>query len=197
MSQSATPREANAAVRLADSVIRAGAMYSMAEDRKVYQSIAIRDEWIVAVSEDPHGLDELITTGTHVVDEPSMTIIPTFFDTHNHFIIAARNMGKVPADQAHNIAELVELIRQRAAQTPPGQWVQTLDAWHESNLAAGRLPDRARQRTGCRGSTTRQQESDQTQRRIRARRALSSPTPDGMAQGAYRPLWSYDKEKAS
>jgi predicted amidohydrolase YtcJ len=49
-------------------------------------------------------------------------------------------MGKVPADQAHSIAELVELIRQRAGQTPHGQWVQKVDAWHESNLAEGRLP---------------------------------------------------------
>ncbi len=140
MSQSVTPRKSSATVRLADVIIRAGAMYSMAAVRKVYRAIAIRDEWIVAVSEDPHGLDGLISAGTQVVDETGLTIIPAFFDTHNHFIIAARNIGKVPADQAHSIAELVELIRQQAARTPPGQWVQTLDAWHESNLAEGRLP---------------------------------------------------------
>jgi len=140
MSQSITPREVSTTVRLADEVIRAGAIYSMTADRNVYRAIALRDEWIVAVSEDPHGLDGLITSGTHVVDEPGMTLIPAFFDTHNHFIIAARNMGKVRADQAHSIAELVELIRQQAAHTPPGQWVQTVDAWHESNLAEGRLP---------------------------------------------------------
>jgi predicted amidohydrolase YtcJ len=140
MNQTVSPREASTIARLADCVIRAGAMYSMAADRKIYRAIALRDEWIVAVSEDPHGLDGLITSGTHVVDEPQLTIIPAFFDTHNHFIIAARNMGKVPADQAHSIAELVELIRKQAAQTPTGQWVQTVDAWHESNLAEGRLP---------------------------------------------------------
>jgi predicted amidohydrolase YtcJ len=140
MSQTSSTHYASTLVQPAEQVIRAGAIYSMAEDHKVYRAIAIRDEWIVAVSQDPHGLDGLITTGTHVVDKPELTIIPTFFDTHNHFIIAARNMGKVPADQAHSIAELVELIRQRAAHTPPGQWVQTVDAWHESNLAEGRLP---------------------------------------------------------
>src|SRR3989442_8194306 len=140
MSQSVTPLEAGATVRLADVVIRAGAIYSMATDHKVYQAIALRDEWIVGVSEDPHGLDGLVSANTQVVDESGLTIIPAFNDTHNHFIIAARNIGKVPVDQAHTIAELVELIRQQAARTPPGQWVQTLDAWHESNLAEGRLP---------------------------------------------------------
>src|SRR5262249_39084671 len=33
-----------------------------------------------------------------------------------------------------------ELIRRRAAQTPPGDWIRTSNAWHESNLAEGRLP---------------------------------------------------------
>jgi predicted amidohydrolase YtcJ len=140
MSQSITPREVSTTVRLADEVIRAGAIYSMSAGRNVYRAIALRDEWIVAVSEDPHGLDGLITSGTHVVDEPGITLIPAFFDTHNHFIITARNIGKVPVDQAHSIAELVELIRQQAARTSPGQWIQSVDAWHESNLAEGRLP---------------------------------------------------------
>ena len=140
MSQSVSPREASAAVRLADSVIRAGAIYSMADDRKVYQAIAIRDEWVVAVSEDPHGLDGLISSGTTVVDEPELTILPAFDDTHNHFILGAQDISLVQADQAHSIAELIELIRQRAAQSPPGQWVRTSNAWNEANLAEGRLP---------------------------------------------------------
>src|SRR6266705_189093 len=134
------PRAADTPLRLADLVIRAGAIYSMAEDRKVYRSIAIRDEWIVAVSEDPHGLDELITAGTLVVDDPGLTVIPAFDDTHNHLILAAQNMGLVHVDRAHTLAEFIDLIRQRAAQTPPGTWIQTSAAWHEVNLAEGRLP---------------------------------------------------------
>ncbi len=140
MSQTVSPREASATIRLADQVIRAGAIYSMAEGRKVYRSIALRNEWIVAVSEDPHGLDGLISAGTHVVDEPGMTIIPAFDDTHNHFINAADDISLVQVDQARSIADVVELIRQQAVQTPAGQWVRTSNAWHESNLAEGRLP---------------------------------------------------------
>src|SRR6266705_2115666 len=134
------PRAADTPLRLADLVIRAGAIYSMAEDRKVYRSIAIRDEWIVAVSEDSHGLDGLITAGTLVVDDPGLTVIPAFDDTHNHLILAAQNMGLVPVDRAHTLAEFIDLIRQRAVQTPPGAWIQTSAAWHEVNLAEGRLP---------------------------------------------------------
>jgi predicted amidohydrolase YtcJ len=127
-------------LRLADLLIRAAAIYSMAQDRAVYQAIAIRDEWIVAVSQDPHGLDGLISADTQVLDAPDLTILPAFEDTHNHLMLAAQNMGLVPVDQAHSLAEFIDLIRQRAAQTPAGTWIQTSAAWHEVNLAEGRLP---------------------------------------------------------
>src|SRR6202049_5327950 len=102
--------------RLADLVIRAGAIYSMAQHRAVYRAIAIRDEWIVAVSQDPHGLDGLIGADTHVLDAPDLTILPAFADTHNHLMFAAQNMGLVPVDRAHPLAEFIDLIRQRAVQ---------------------------------------------------------------------------------
>jgi len=129
--------------RLADIVIRAGAIHSMAADRASYRAIALRDEWIVAVSPDPHGLDDLATQGTHVLDDPTLTLLPAFFDTHNHLLEAARNFTMVPVDQAHTLAELLDLIRQRAEKTPPGEWIRTTNGWNEADLAEGRLPTAA------------------------------------------------------
>ncbi len=140
MNQDRFPPAAHPPLHMADLLIRAGAMYSMAPDGAIYQAIAIRDEWIVAVSQDPHGLDGLISIETRVLDAPDMTILPAFEDTHNHLILAAQNMGLVPVDQAHTLAEFLDLIRQRAAQTLPGTWIQTSAAWHEVNLAEGHLP---------------------------------------------------------
>ena len=140
MNQHLSPAVSPHAPRLADLLIRAAAIYSMAQDRAVYRAIAIRDEWIVAVSQDPHGLDGLIGADTHVLDAPDLTILPAFEDTHNHLILAAQNVGLVPVDRAHTLAEFIDLIRQRAAQTPASTWIQTSAAWHEVNLAEGRLP---------------------------------------------------------
>jgi len=140
VNQHLSPQASSHAPRLADLLIRAGAIYSMAQDRAVYQAIAIRDEWIVAVSQDPHGLDGLIGADTHVLDAPDLTILPPFEDTHNHLMFAAQNMGLVPVDRAHTLAEFIDLIRQRAVQTPAGTWIQTSAAWHEVNLAEERLP---------------------------------------------------------
>jgi predicted amidohydrolase YtcJ len=73
----------------------------------------------------PHELDALISADTHVLDVPELTILPAFEDTHNHLILAAQNMGLVPVDRAHTLAEFIDLIRQRMVQTSAGTWIQT------------------------------------------------------------------------
>ena len=55
MNQHLSPPVSPHASRLADLLIRAAAIYSLAQHRAVYQAIAIRDEWVVAVSQDPMG----------------------------------------------------------------------------------------------------------------------------------------------
>ncbi len=100
--------------RLADQVIRAGAIYSMAEDRAVYRAIALRNEWIVAVSGDPHGLDGLISSGTHVVDDPTFTLLPALVDQYTalwlYTAAGARFGGESHLRgtlQPHRLADLV------------------------------------------------------------------------------------------
>jgi predicted amidohydrolase YtcJ len=127
-------------LHLADHLIRAGAIYAMTPERAVFRAVAVRAEGIVAVSEDPHGLDWLVSADTRVVDDPRLSVIPAFDDTHNHLILAAADLSAVPADQAHSVAEMVALIRERAAQTPPDTWIRTSTAWDESNLVEKRLP---------------------------------------------------------
>jgi len=67
--QTSVPAATTTRPRLADLVIRAGAIYSMASDHAMYRAVALRDEWIVAVSSDPHGLDDLISSSTRVLDD--------------------------------------------------------------------------------------------------------------------------------
>jgi predicted amidohydrolase YtcJ len=123
-----------------DLLIRAGAIYSMAPDRAVHRAIAIRDEWLIAVSDDPHGLDVLATPATRVLENAELTLLPAFFDTHNHLFEAVLNSLLVPVDRARSIAEFVELIRQAASKVPAGQWIRTTNAWNQANLAEQRPP---------------------------------------------------------
>jgi predicted amidohydrolase YtcJ len=109
-------------------------------------ALAVRDGRIAATA-GPDGTRDLLAAwrgpGTVVLDGPGLVVLPAFVDTHNHLMLAAQNILGVPASRAADIPGLVQLIRERAAQTPPGQWIRTAADWHELRLAERRLPTAA------------------------------------------------------
>ncbi|CAM5703987.1 hypothetical protein KAURM247S_01890 [Kitasatospora aureofaciens] len=79
--------------------------------------------------------------GTEVVDAPSATVLPAFDDTHTHLILAgARAFSRIPVHEARDLAGFLELIRERAARTPVGEWILTTVNWQEVLLAEQRMP---------------------------------------------------------
>src|SRR5215831_8724455 len=124
----------------ADILIRSSRIHSFSDAQRVARALASRDDSIVALSDTPTGLDGLITPDTHIVDDPSLTWLPAFYDTHNHLLEATRNATFVQVNRAATIAEIIALIREKADRTPPGRWIQSSNAWHEQKLAEGRLP---------------------------------------------------------
>jgi predicted amidohydrolase YtcJ len=121
-------------------LIRSRRIYTMSPNRATSRAVAIRNGSIVALGTDPNALDDLRTAETLVIDDPAFTWLPAFYDTHNHLLEATRNATFVTVDRAHSIGEMVSIIRDQAARTPTGRWIQTSNAWHERSLAEGRLP---------------------------------------------------------
>jgi predicted amidohydrolase YtcJ len=126
--------------RLADLIIKAGRIYAIDERRSTFRSLAVREGRIVAASDEPDGLDALASSETAVLEDPELTVLPAFFDIHEHLLDSARNLGRVRLENARSMAELVAMIAERAQRIPEGEWVQTSNGWNESNLAEGRLP---------------------------------------------------------
>jgi predicted amidohydrolase YtcJ len=127
----------------ADLLIRAAAVHTLVPGRAPQRALAVRGDRVVALSPDPNGLDAWITERTTVHDLPAATVLPTFDDTHTHLIFAAHGAHDVPVHQARTIAEFLDLIKQRAAVTPEGQWIRTTTNWQELNLAERRMPTAA------------------------------------------------------
>jgi len=124
----------------AEAVFRVGRAYGMAADRGIYQAVAVQDGRITAIGTARDELDSFIGPGTAVIDDPELVLYPAFNDTHNHQLLAARDLDYVSLEQARSVDELVQALRGAADQTPPGEWVISSRCWHETHLREGRLP---------------------------------------------------------
>ncbi|MEV5876325.1 amidohydrolase [Streptomyces sp. NPDC052101] len=127
----------------ADLLIRAAAVHTLVPGQGPQRALAVRGDRIVALSADPKGLDAWVSTRTRVLDLPGATVLPAFDDTHTHLIFAGHSAHDVPVHQARTIAGFLDLIRQRAATTPEGQWIRTTANWQELHLAERRMPTAA------------------------------------------------------
>src|SRR5580693_2115580 len=108
----------------ADLVIRAEAIRTLVPGQEPQRALAVRGERVLALSSDPHGLDALIGPDTRVVDAPESTVLPAFDDTHTHLVFAGFSARDVPVHRARNLTDFLELIRERAAVTPDGEWIR-------------------------------------------------------------------------
>ncbi|MCU1682864.1 MAG: amidohydrolase [Amycolatopsis sp.] len=127
----------------ADLVIRAASIHTLVPDQQPQRALAVRGDRIVALSTDSVGLADWVTACTTVLDLPEATVTPAFDDTHTHLIFAGHSARDVPVHQAGTIPEFLDLIRQRAASTPEGDWIRTTTNWQEINLRERRMPTAA------------------------------------------------------
>ncbi|WP_042381112.1 amidohydrolase [Streptacidiphilus melanogenes] len=127
----------------ADLLIRAEAVHTLVPGQAPQRALAVRGDRIAALSRDPNGLDHLVTARTVVQDLPGATVLPAFDDTHTHLIFAGHSAHDVPVHLARTIPEFLDLIRERAARTPEGEWIRTTTNWQELNLAERRMPTAA------------------------------------------------------
>jgi predicted amidohydrolase YtcJ len=126
----------------ADLVLIHGHILTMdAKDRAV-QAIAIRGNTIIAVGTDRQIL-KMAAPAARVIDLHGRTATPGLIDTHAHLAEGGLDaLFAVDLVTAHSIAEMVGSVSERAAKTPPGDWIYGA-GWDEGKLADGRLPSAA------------------------------------------------------
>jgi predicted amidohydrolase YtcJ len=124
----------------ADALLRARLVYSLSG--RTHRALAVRGAEIVAVSDEPDGLDDLVGPATVVVDGRDLTVLPAFADAHEHLMEAAKNTLLVPVDSVRSVVEFQDVVGAAARSAAPGEWVLTSMDWHESNLAENRVPTR-------------------------------------------------------
>lgn len=120
-----------------------GTIYTMdaAQPRAQAMAIDSANGRILAMGDN----DEIRRLGdrhSEQVDLHGRAVLPGFIDAHIHLLDAAYRAHYIDARGAANEDEVAEQVRQRAAQTPPGQWI--LGGQWDKNLWPGQqFPSKA------------------------------------------------------
>ncbi len=78
---------------------------------------------------------------TLVIDAGGRTVIPGLNDSHLHLIRGGLNFNmELRWDGVPSLADALRMLRERAASTPPPQWVRVVGGWTEFQFAERRMP---------------------------------------------------------
>jgi len=106
----------------ADLVLLDGRVYTVDDARPRVAAFAVQNGRFLAVGSSDE-MRSFVGANTEIVDARGMTVTPGFIDAHSHPAWGGvEELVNVNLD-LRSIAEIVEALRARAAETPPGEWV--------------------------------------------------------------------------
>lgn len=111
----------------ADLVVFNAKVYTVDDQVPKAQALAVKDGRFVAVG-NTADINAFIGRRTQTLDAKQMTIVPGFIDCHNHapgdMLLYDVIVGNPYVVQFVTIASIIEKLRAKAVQTPPGFWVE-------------------------------------------------------------------------
>lgn len=123
-----------------DTILVNGKIYTLDAQNSVAEAVAIKDGRILTTGGSAQ-LQALAGPQTVQIDLGGQTVLPGIFDSHNHLLQVGIKLTRIRLDECHSPAEMMELVRERARETPPGYWIVG-EGWSEHNFPANRLPTR-------------------------------------------------------
>src|SRR5216684_2278404 len=106
-----------------DLVLFGGPVATVDRGFRVTDAVAIKDGHIMAVGESAE-VRALAGRHTEAVDLHGCMALPGFIDSHCHPTQVGLRRLKLDLMDCRSIAEILERVSARAAQSPPGQWVE-------------------------------------------------------------------------
>lgn len=80
--------------------------------------------------------------GPDVLDADGAWVHPGFVDSHLHFSLGGETLRQLDLSGIRSRAAFEAAIERRAAELPPGRWLQAL-GWNEANWPGGETPDKS------------------------------------------------------
>lgn len=104
------------------------------------QALAIKSGRFTAVGSNAD-IKALASPTTKLIDAQSSRLIPGLNDTHTHTVRGGLNYAlELRWDGVTSLALALEMLRQQAKRTPPGQWVRVVGGWSFSQFKEQRMP---------------------------------------------------------
>ncbi len=99
-----------------------GRVYTVNDSQPTAEAFAVKHGRFVAVGS-TSDINNLVTSNTRVINAGGMTVTPGFIDAHSHPAYGGIfELTEVNLD-LRSISEIQAALRERAATTPPGEWV--------------------------------------------------------------------------
>jgi predicted amidohydrolase YtcJ len=130
----ATVADAGPDTRLADGaadiVLLGGKVITEAQDYPIAQAVALKNGRIVAVGDDA-AVRRLIGPKTNVIQLHGKTVLPGLIDAHTHIegIADYHRMLDLHIPPLKDVDEMLQKIRERAENTPQGEWIVGAGGW--------------------------------------------------------------------
>jgi predicted amidohydrolase YtcJ len=121
---------------VADLALLNGKVYTVDDAFPRAEAFAVKSGRFLAVGSDDD-VRGLVGPGTEVIDAGEMTVTPGFIDAHNHpFYAGTRHLLQVNCD-LRSVAAIQSALGERAANTPPGEWIRGF-LYDDTKLREGR-----------------------------------------------------------
>ena len=131
--------------RSADLVVKNARVHTVEPAMPEAQAFAVRDGRFIAVGTND-AVSGLVGKGTEVLDAGGMTVVPGFIDCHLHpsgeTLLYEVLVGNPYDVEFVTIDSIIAKLKERAAKTPPGQWVEGF-FYDDTKVKDGRLITRA------------------------------------------------------
>lgn len=110
---------------MSELLLTNAAVITLDDDRPEASAVAVRDGRITWVGDSSEAA-QYVGAGHRTVDLNGATVVPGFIDAHHHLMTLGYWMSNVDCSypNAKSIGDIVDLVRLRAADTPPGQWIR-------------------------------------------------------------------------
>lgn len=118
-----------------DTVLFNGKVITVDSEFSIAEAIAITDGRIALVGSDRE-IRELADPDTTLIDLSGKTVVPGFIDTHPHMIHVGSGAANVVLAEVESIADILQLIADRVATTPEGEWIRTSSIGNPRNVRA-------------------------------------------------------------